>query len=201
MGHSLLHWDSYAYTSLKPVSYNSLFLLLPFLNELNSTHWLCWLLSSVLGLFIFSTLELPQVKATVFVSLGSWHFTVKLHVDAKSIPKFYQRRRGKRPNRKYARPFCRRRLQYWLVRRCCRCKFRHRPPCLDGSFFPSPHCNRVRRWKRRRVRARAFFKRRQMDKFLSGCNDRFRPWILQGASATARDSFCASGDLDFLKLQ
>ena len=50
------------------------------------------------------------------------------------------------------------------------------------------------------ARAKAFFKRRCMDNFLSGCKNGYFPWESEGVSNTARDIFCDEENLDLLQL-
>ena len=57
------------------------------------------------------------------------------------------------------------------------------------------------RWWRGRERAKALFKRQQMDEFLSGRKDGYHPWESEGVSNTARDSFYYEKNLGFLKLK
>ena len=52
-----------------------------------------------------------------------------------------------------------------------------------------------------RAHARAFFKYRQMDEFLSGCKDRYCPWESEGISKTARDSLYDDKNQYILQLQ
>ena len=74
-------------------------------------------------------------------------------------PPYYKPRcRSHRPPWKRVKKFRRRRLHNSLVQRCRRCH--GQPPCrLHISYFPSPHCAKHRRWRRRKTMARARHKR------------------------------------------
>ena len=75
------------------------------------------------------------------------------------------RRRSYRPPWKRVNKFLRHRLHYSLVQCCC-CRHGQRPCRLNGSYFPSPHCNKHRRWRRRNTMSRARHKRRRTVKEL-----------------------------------
>ena len=153
-------------------------------------------------LIIFLTVSCGVYSSAFFflVLLGESALSLPTFViNTKPSPIYRIKRRRPRPNWKRARKFRRRALQYWLVRRCRR-RPRHRPPRLNGSFFPSPLCNKLRRWRRRRARARTFFSRRKLDVFLGGRKDRYCPWDSDKVSSAVLDSFCDNESTDFLKL-
>ena len=169
-----MNWGYCAHLHLQPVlsdqtTYITLILLMfpTSTSELIPPLWLSWILLGVFGLFIY------------FISNPS--------------PIIYKRCRCYRPNWKRSKRCIHRKLNYWLDLHC-RHQTRHRPPCLDDSFFSSHHYNNHRRWRTGRAHARSFFKRRRMDEFLSGRKDGYCPWEYEGLSKTARDSFCDEDD-------
>ena len=90
-------------------------------------------------------------------------------------------------------------LNDWLVH-SCRLRPKNLPPRLDGSLFLAPYCDKHRRWRRDRARAKAFFNRRQMDNFFCGRKDGYCFWESEGVSKTSRDSLCDDENRDFLQL-
>ena len=134
MGHSLLKWSSYDYLHLQPVlSDQTTYITIIFLIFLTSNSdlipylWLSWLLMGAFGSYIY------------FISNPS--------------PIILKHRHRPRPNWKRSKRWRRHKLNYWIVRRCRR-RPRHRPPCLDGSFFPLPHSTKHRRIRMLKARCR-----------------------------------------------
>ena len=157
MGHILLNWGSYDHLHLKQVLSNlttylylTLLMFLTTNSELIPSLWLSWLLMGLSGSYIYViTSPSPIISRK-------------------------KSRRHPPPNWKRSNIWHHRKLHYWLVRHCRR-QPRHRTPCLDGYFFPSPHCTKHRLYRRGRARARALFKRRRMNECLSGRKDGYCP--------------------------
>ena len=104
------------------------------------------------------------------------------------------------PNWKRSNRWCRCKLSSWLVCRCRR-QPRQSPPRLDVSFFLYPHYTNHWRCRRGGAHAIDFLDCRWMDKLFSGRKDGYRPWVYEGVSNTARDSFCDDENKYLLKLQ
>ena len=141
--------------------------------ELITSLWLSWLLLGVFGSSIYFIPNPSPIISKLF--------------------------RRPHPNWKLSKRWLHCQFHYCFA--ChCRLQPRHCPPHLDCSFFPSPHCNKHRRWGRDRECAGDFFERLWMDEFLSGCNYGYWPWGSEGVSKTARDSFCDEENQYFLQL-
>ena len=137
MGHRLLNWVSYVHLHLQSVLSDKInyitFIFLIFLtstSEIVPFMWLSWLLLGIFGSSIY------------FISNPS--------------PIISKPCRCPCPNWKNLKQYRRCKFYYWLVL-CCILRHMHRPPHLDGSFFPSPRCTKYWRQRRRRSHARSFF--------------------------------------------
>ena len=127
------------------------------MNTNQSTIDLLTYLSVIMVMFLTGTQEQIPFFWMSILLLGVFGSLLFILFEQPS-PAYRKKRRRRcrpHPNWKRVMKWCRRALPLGLVRRCRRRPI-HRPPSLDGSFFPSPHCNRLQRWRRRRARARAF---------------------------------------------
>jgi hypothetical protein len=107
-----------------------------------------------------------------------------------------RRSRVKRPNHNRVCKWRRRSLHLCLVIRC-RCRPRCRPPRLDGALFLRPLTNKLKRWKRGRIRAQMSFNSARLLKFARGALLPHQPYI--DLSRSSLDHFC-DRSRDFLIL-
>ena len=142
--HGLLNWGIYAHSLLQPVP-PQLSLYVSFMQFMTI-------------LFVF----IPPIWewVVIFISI-LFVFTSLTYINPC--------RRRSFPHCKYKTRWWQRTFPYWLVRHC-HLRPRHRPPRLDISFFPSPHCTKY--WQCRSsiihvsIRARDFFD--LLAKFMGG---------------------------------
>ena len=120
------------------------------MNTNYSTIDLLTYLSVIMVMFLTGTQELKPFLWMSILLLGVFGSSLFILFEQPSPAYSKQRCRRPQPNWKQVRKWRRRALLLGLVRRC-RCRPRHRPPRLDGSFFPSPHCNRLWRWRMKRA--------------------------------------------------
>jgi len=144
-------------------------------NSTNQCTDLITYLLIIMVMFLTGTQELVPSLLMSILLLEVFGSSLYVLFEPPSPAYCKKRRHHAHPNRKRVRKWRRRALPYRLVR-CCRRCLRHRPPRLGGSFFPSPHCNRLRCWvTRRRACARAFFSLCKLEKFISGRKDQYSP--------------------------
>ena len=172
MGHSLLpDWRSYA-RFLLPVIYQLTYstMLMAFMTSL------CLLASplaqSLIILFTFMLSIFVVVSPPWPKSLWLW-----------GVP----RRHRFRLPWKRVKKFRRRKLPYWLVRRCRR-RVGQRPPRLDGSYFPSSRRRKYRRRERREARARDRALLKLVERFMTPDRD-YRFKLDDGVSDAGLDAF------------
>jgi hypothetical protein len=150
--------------------------------------------------FIVFLLAVPSNYQGWILLVVFWGAVHKICTSA-FVPR---RHRKARPRWKRERKYRRRRLAYWLVRRCRR-RRGNRPPKLDGSTFVSPATAKHRRWRRRKARAKARLWRRRVVEHEFFCNRTHhgRPlqklWLKRGdilLEGTIHE-FCCETNADF----
>ena len=108
-------------------------------------------------LFVFLCMALPPswqplpIITTFITSFFTLNYT----------PPLQRRHRKTRRRRLREKKWRRCQLHYSLIIRCRRRKGQ-RPPRLDGRLFPSPHCSKYRRWRRRKKQAKYRLWRRRV---------------------------------------